>query len=312
MMVSVVIPTYRRKEVLLDTLRALLALPVKAAEVLVVDQTEQHEETTERVLRDWEKQGRIRWIRLPEPSITHAMNRGLMEARGDLVLFLDDDVIPGPRLVEVHATSYDDPEVVGVVGQVLQPGQEAMEPEPRPRREGIWRDLGFAFNGTRPVEIANVMAGNLSVRREAAIRAGGFDEQFKGVAYRFETEFARRLLRETGGRLRFEPEASLRHLQAASGGTRAYGNPLCSASPAHSVGEYYFGLREARGRERIGFLLWRMFRAVRTRYHAARPWCIAVKLVGEIRGMLWAFRLYRSGPVLLSSGHSEPEAEGGR
>ncbi len=48
------------------------------------------------------------------------MNRALLEAKGDIVLFLDDDVIPIRSLVKQHLAAYTDECVVGVVGQVLQ------------------------------------------------------------------------------------------------------------------------------------------------------------------------------------------------
>ncbi|MCU0780282.1 MAG: glycosyltransferase [Akkermansiaceae bacterium] len=299
--ISIVIPTYRREQVLLDTLDALLRQEPAAAEILVVDQTEGHEPDTTARLAAWDAAGLLRWLRLERPSVTAAMNAGLLAARCPLVLFLDDDIIPGPGLVAAHARNYQDPAVVGVVGQILQPGQSPAEPPARLPLPGIWRDLDFPFNSTQAAEIDNGMAGNLSVRREVALQAGGFDENFRGVAYRFETEFARRLRRVSGGKVRFDPAASLRHLQAARGGTRAYGIPLCSASPAHSVGEYYLAFREGRGWERVSFILWRMFRSVRTRFHLARPWCIPIKLTGEVRGLAWAARLHWRGPALLPS-----------
>jgi GT2 family glycosyltransferase len=303
--VSIVIPTYRREQVLLDTLDALLRQNPAAREILVVDQTEEHEPATVARLAAWDSAGHIRWLRRGRPSVTAAMNAGLLAARFPLVLFLDDDIIPGPGLTAAHTCNYRDPAVVGVVGQILQPGQSPAEPPARRPLSGIWRDLDFPFNSTRPAEIDNSMAGNLSVRRDVALWAGGFDENFTGVAYRFETEFARRLRRVSGGKVVFDPAASLRHLQAARGGTRAYGDPLCSANPVHSVGEYYLAFRESRGWERVGFILWRMFRSVRTRFHLARPWCIPVKLTSEIRGLAWAARLHRHGPALLPSLSSE-------
>lgn len=296
--VSVVIPTLQRDEVLVDTVSALLAQAPPPAEILVLDQTPQHEEHVEQRLSVWDASGQIRWLRLPVPSITKAMNQGLLAARSEVVLFLDDDIVPEPGLIAAHAGRYIDSVVSGVVGQIVQPWQTRCTGIPAQRGKGIWRDLEFPFNTDQPAEILNAMAGNLSVRRDRAIQAGGFDENFKGVAYRFETEFARRLVRG-GGKLVFEPSAGIYHLKASRGGTRAYGNPLCSASPAHSVGEYYMALRESRGLERWSFILWRIFRSVRTRFHLRHPWWIPITLIAELRGLLWAIRLNHRGPVLL-------------
>ena len=61
------------------------------------------------------------------------------------------------------------------------------------------------------------MGGNFAVRREIALRLGGFDEQFVRVAYNFEAEFAYRLS-QAGCRIFYEPTACIHHLQSQRGG----------------------------------------------------------------------------------------------
>lgn len=298
---SVAIPTYERGPVLVKTLEHLLQQQPAAGEILVVDQTERHPAEVEARLRQWDRQGMVRWIRKDRPSVAAAMNAGLVAASGEIILFLDDDIVPFPSLIAAHAENYRDPHVVAVVGQILQPGQLPTRRDGYRPGRGIWRDLDFPCHSSEPAVLFNGMAGNLSVRRAAAIQAGGVDENFLGVAYRFETEFCRRLSRVTGGTILFDPRASVRHLQAARGGTRAHGNPLRSFSPVHSVGDYYLAFREARGFERLSYIVHRLFRAVRTRYHLTHPWWIPVKLVGEVRGLALGYQLSRRPPRLLST-----------
>ena len=73
---TIAIPTYRREQVLIDTIDCLLRLQPPAAEILVLDQSTDHAEKTEASLRGWNEGGQIRWLRLPEPSIPGAMNQG--------------------------------------------------------------------------------------------------------------------------------------------------------------------------------------------------------------------------------------------
>jgi GT2 family glycosyltransferase len=165
--------------------------------------------------------------------------------------------------------------------------------------ESLTRDLDFAFNGNLAAWVNNVMAGNLSVKKELALKIGGFDENFTPpVAYRFETEFARRIL-HNGGKIWFEPKASIKHLRAVSGGTRSKGSHLTSVSPIHGVGDYYYALRCGRGWDRIAYIMTRPFREIRTKFHLKHPWWIPVKFVGEIRAMVKAIKLHRQGPRLL-------------
>jgi len=306
---SIVIPTYRREQVLVDTVNALLPLmetvhaqETDRCELLLIDQTPRHEPATESWLSELADAGRLRWLWLPTPHLTGAMNRGLLDARGELVLYLDDDIIPAPGLLSGHLQAHArHPQAWAVVGQVLQPGQQPESHPHRPRGSALWRDLDFAFNGTEPAWIENVMAGNLSLKREQALVLGGFDERFPPpVASRFETEFAKRLV-AASGRIYFAPKASIHHLAATSGGTRSRGSHLTSASPRYGVGDCYYALRCGRGWDRVWYLLRKPFREVRTRFHLRHPWWIPVKLIGEMRAFLMAWNLSRKSPLLLIS-----------
>ena len=288
---TIVIPTFGREEVLLETLERILAL--SPDEVLVVDQTPGHEEGTSRRLNEWHRCNAIRWIRFDEPSIPHAMNAGLREARNEIILFLDDDIIPCPALLAAHQEAHQaHPDADAVIGQVLQPGESPTS-----------CDKPFRFCSDAPRWIDSAMAGNMSVKRSRAVAAGGFDENFIGVAYQFETEFAQRLIR-CGGRVYFEPRASIRHLRADRGGTRAYGSHLRTISPAHAVGDYYHMLLSASPCSLSHGILRRLRSSVLTRHHLLHPWWIPVTLVAEIRGLSQAFRLKNQGPRLLCSSSS--------
>lgn len=282
--VTIVVPTYNRAAIVVETLRKLLALAPAASEIIVIDQTV---DPTDQ-LRRWNDEGRIHWVRTSPPSIPKAMNVGLRLARTEIVLFLDDDVVPVPSIVAEHARVYEDASVAAVVGQCLQPGEKPEHfAEPAKAELGI-PDLAMRFNHDAAFDTRNVIAMNLSVRREAALAIGGFDEHFVFVAYRFESDFALRLT-AGGHKIRFEPRASVQHLRLPTGGTRAYGDHRTSAHPAHSVGDYYFALRHAPSFPL--YALSRLRKNVLTKYHATHPWTIPAKLVGEIRGMMLARRL---------------------
>ncbi|HYV03110.1 MAG TPA: glycosyltransferase, partial [Blastocatellia bacterium] len=77
--ISVVIPTYRRERVLLDTIDYLVRLDPGGKEIVIVDQTEEHSAETASALQELANVEQVRWLRLAEPSIPHAMNAGLKE-----------------------------------------------------------------------------------------------------------------------------------------------------------------------------------------------------------------------------------------
>ena len=285
-MLTIAIPTYERGAVLCDTIACLLQLEVRASEIVVVDQTPEHPPEVAARLRSFGDA--IRVIRLEHPSIPRAMNTALREARNRHLLFLDDDVIPSPNLVAAHASALREPGVWAVVGQVLQPGEGPEHFEDEVLRRGAVRDLEFRFTHDAPCDVQNVMAGNLSVDRERVLAIGGFDERYSAVAYRFETDLALRIV-AAGGRIRYEPAASIRHLKAPGGGVRTWGDHRTSASPAHSMGDYYFAHRHV---PRFWpYVARRLRRNVLTRWHLRHPWWVPAKVIGEVRGLLAALRM---------------------
>ena len=283
--ITICVPTYERGQVLMATLEVLVG---QAGELLVVDQTPSHDLQVANRLESWDRAGALRWIRLARPAIPQAMNEGLRQATRRVVLFLDDDIAPAINLVAAHAAAYVDDSIWAVAGQVLQPGEVALSPRAY-TRDGFGAFLDFPFSSNEPATIENGMAGNLSVRRDRALAVGAFDETFEGVAYRFETEFCRRLCR-AGGKIRFEPVASIHHLRAPRGGTRSRGSHLTSSSPAFGVGDYYFALSDGSWAAWT-YALRRPWREVATRFHLRHPWWIPVKLLGEARAFARAARL---------------------
>jgi len=284
--ISAVVPTYRREQVLINTILALKNLELPPAEILVVDQTEQHEEATVEVLSKLNEERAIRWIRLDEPSIPHAMNIGLLAAKQDRVLFLDDDIIPEEGLIQAHLDANRNTGAEVIAGRVIQPWQEGKD---------YSTNEAFHFASIRPKWVDEFMGGNFSVQRHTALGVGGFDENFVRAAYRFEAEFAYRI-RRGGYRLYFEPNACIHHLRMQTGGTRTYGEYLTSFKPDHPVGAYYYFLRTWSGADSLISFVTRPFRAVISRHHLRRPWWIPATLFAEVTGLIWAIILYWKGP----------------
>jgi GT2 family glycosyltransferase len=294
--ISVAIPTYKREETLLDTLSQLLALNHHACEILVIDQTISHQAETTAALERLAVSGRIVWHRLNEPSIPKAMNHALKVARAEIVLFVDDDIQLTSDLVFEHAKEYKDPEVSCVAGRVIQRWEEELD-----ECESTWLDGrtddpdAFRFNSGKRTDVKRFMGGNFSIRRQLALSTGGFDENFVKAAYRFEAEFANRML-HAGLRISFQPAASLIHLRANTGGTRSSGDHLRTIWPAHSVGRYYYLMMVNQAHRRFRRIVFGPLYAVHTRHHLTRPWWIPITLLAELWGAVWALWLFVRGP----------------
>lgn len=296
---SVVIPTFNRGQVLLDTIALLQQQTMLPEEIIIVDQTKYAEgDAIYACLVSLHKQNVIRYIQRDEASIPKAMNHGLINASTDYVVFLDDDINILPVFIEQHKQVLASSGAYAHVGQVLQPGETPqILSKSYQAGKGLCRDHGFLFSSKHDANVHNCMAGNLCVDRERAINAGGFDENFIGAAYRFETEFCRRMIRHYNKPFFFSPKPVLYHLQCATGGTRNTDHYLVSSSPHHSVGDYYYAMCEGRNwYEMFTYCLKRFFSSIKARFYVRQPWYIPVRFYAELRGFLLARKLHKKGP----------------
>lgn len=239
--ISVVIPTLGRDRCLYDTIRDLSKQEYPEWECLVVSQGENWGELAaglKRVLPE-----RLRFFHLDQPNASLARNIGLIEAKGEVVLFLDDDVvISNVNFLHNHARHFANGGISGVVGQVVGP-----EKTTRSRRHWLSHSkrngwLYFPSNFDQCVNVRNGGSGNLSVRRLEASKIGSMDAWFEKAAHREESDFCLRYT-DAYGLMIFDPEASLIHLGELSGGCRNWGMNAGLHPLHHVTGEWYFIMR---------------------------------------------------------------------
>jgi GT2 family glycosyltransferase len=219
--VSVVVATIGRGRLLIRTVRGLLENDYPDFEVIVVDQTPRPDPDVQRFMEGGDS--RIRYMRRRRPGLPDARNAGVAAARGDVILFVDDDVIPERGLISAHAAAYVRDGVGGVAGRVLPPGDLAGRLERRHSHIAKIRFCGLVIRDHFDADVRttadHVRGCNMSFLRRAIDDAGGFDGRFGGSAHLEETDLALRV-RAGGYRLVFEPAAVLVHLLEPAGGCR--------------------------------------------------------------------------------------------
>jgi GT2 family glycosyltransferase len=273
---SVIVPTYCRERLLVDTLRQLGALVRPGDEIIVVDQTPRHEPETTQVLREMAQAGAIRYFTRSVPSQNEAMNAAAQLARNDILLFLDDDIVPSESLLEAHRRELGaDGGPLATCGQVLQPWHD------KPVEQVADFDLHFDCGYAHSCWTRYLIGANFGVRRDTYLALGGMDENFTGSNYRNDTEMAYRVCAATGTRVRFVADASLRHL-LAQGGNRAFGAKDTWGHIGGSIGDYYFALKWLRGGERVRHIATRLVRAPLNRHTIRRPWLVLSLFVREL------------------------------
>ena len=174
MFLSVVIPTYNRRPILEKALCALerqqLGGPIDAYEVVVVD--------------DGSSDDTVAWLRAEAASFPHVRlieqdhggpaegrNRGVEHAKGDVIVFIDSDLVVTEGFLLAHASALHDhwqrhgDRLCFTYGAVINTANFE-DPTSEPHK---LRDLSWAYFAT----------GNVAIDRQLLERSGLFDTRFR-------------------------------------------------------------------------------------------------------------------------------------
>lgn len=91
--VSVIVPTHDRPEGVRRCLRSLLALDYPQYEVIVVDNAPSTNATADFIQQTYRNRPQVRYLREDRRGPSWARNCGIMAARGEILAFVDDDII---------------------------------------------------------------------------------------------------------------------------------------------------------------------------------------------------------------------------
>jgi glycosyltransferase involved in cell wall biosynthesis len=171
MTISAVIPCYNSAATIRDALRSVEAQTVKADEVVVVDDGST-DDSAGIVEREFPQ---CRLIRQANAGPAAARNRGVSEAMGDWIAFLDSDDAWLPwRLSAVLDLASVHPDVGLWCGEALRwSGSSTAAPQPvKPTFHRVALDC---FLSNNPIATSSVL-----VRRDVLLESGGFDPAFRG------------------------------------------------------------------------------------------------------------------------------------
>jgi GT2 family glycosyltransferase len=209
---SVCVVTYERPEFLQRCLRSLDAGLPADAEVVVVDASSEDRGDLARGMRS-----SVVYVHAPELAgwMTRSRNEALRWVRGEIVSFLDDDVVLRPGWMLGVSAAFADPTVMAVAGRTCNgvAGEEDYDlPIGRLQPDGTLTD-GFASLPLGVVDVDHGIGANMSFRRSMLAELGGFRDDYPGTALREDTDMFLRI-RALGGRVVFAPDAAVDHLPA--------------------------------------------------------------------------------------------------
>ena len=214
--ISVVIPTYNRRDMLLKCLRALdrqTILP-QEFEVIVVD--DGSTDGTGEMLQAETFRFALHYHRQPNQGPGVARNEGVQRAAGELVLFIGDDIIADERMLEAHLRAHAERREPGsaVLGHIDWPADMQRSAV----MDFVCGDSSLQFAYTHIPKLTKLdyrffYTSNVSVRREFMVAAAAdnvrFDPDFTYAAFE-DSELAYRLERR-GLDLRYCADALAYH-----------------------------------------------------------------------------------------------------
>lgn len=181
-LVTVAVCTRDRPDDLRLCLAALQRLTYERLDILVVDNAPTSD-ATERLVRD-EFPG-IRYVCEPRPGLDWARNRAIVEARGEIIAYTDDDVIVDPSWVSAMVPLFNEPDVGAVTGLVVPYELETRAQVLFERYGGFgrgferrWFRTGPGTDAPAPTYLGAGQFGtgaNMAYRRSMFERIGMFD-----------------------------------------------------------------------------------------------------------------------------------------
>lgn len=217
---SIIIPVYNQAAHTLTCLRALAEHPPSAAcEILVIDDGSSDQ------TREWMTQvtGLHYHRRTQNGGFIAACNDGAARARGEVLVFLNNDTVPQPGWLDALLDTFRTQARAGLVGaQLLYPDGRLQEAGGVVRNDGRADNIGRFQSPLHPVfsylrQVDYCSGAAIAVPSALFAEAGGFDTHFS-PAYYEDTDLGLRL-RALGYDVLYQPDSKVVHLEGVTAGT---------------------------------------------------------------------------------------------
>jgi glycosyltransferase involved in cell wall biosynthesis len=179
-LVSVVIPTYNRCAQLQQVLRAFADQDVPRSDYEIIVVSDGSTDGTDEFLLDEACPFDVLLVQQENQGPAVARNNGVEKSAADLILFVDDDVVPAPELIRVHLERHaevDDRTVV--IGPLLTPDEIRLEPWVEWEQRMLYKQYDAMDRGDWSATARQFYTGNASLRRSLFEESGGFDPEYR-------------------------------------------------------------------------------------------------------------------------------------
>jgi glucosyl-dolichyl phosphate glucuronosyltransferase len=214
--VSIVICTHNRSADVVECLDSLaVGMADPDVEIVVVD-SGSADEHSRRIEAYVQAKPSVRYVKLDVAGTSLARNAGLNLARGEWIWWLDDDAIPAADWLEKISEIIDqaDAKTAIIGGKVTPKFEEGADTGHLTDR---WRLLLSCIEHDEPGYVAdgkNIACANMLMRRDVALRFGGFSEELGRSPGQFTTgeeSLVIEVMQRQGYKCAYAPELSVLH-----------------------------------------------------------------------------------------------------
>ena len=175
---SVIIPTHNRKNILFKTLKALNNQTYSADNFEIIIINDGSTDGTEEMINNFDSNPNILYKYIEQSGPAGARNRGIEICNGNIVIFIDDDIIVNSEFIDSHVETQQKQEKIIAHGPVIHTNNLD---NPKKADKKI-TDFSSAFFAT----------GNASIKKKYLIEAGLFNEAFDKYGWE-DLEMGKRL-----------------------------------------------------------------------------------------------------------------------
>jgi GT2 family glycosyltransferase len=204
-LLSVIIPTYQRRDSVLRALASLRTQALRADAYEVIAVVDGSTDGTAEALRRLAVPYSLTVLEGPNRGRAVACNSGIRAAVGAVVVLLDDDMEASPGFLAAHSHAHDGPAQRAVVGAAPIVVGPDSPPFVRYMADGFRKRLERLAEPGYQLRFRDAYTGNFSARRNTLLAVGGFDETFRVYGHE-DYELALRL-QEAGVELAYRADA---------------------------------------------------------------------------------------------------------
>lgn len=215
--ISLIIPTYKRREALCMCLQSIPADQQQVNEIIIVDQSPDNKAHAAYFTAHFPS---IHYICLSRANLPHARNVGILNSRGTVILFIDDDTVIDHNCIAEHVRLHSRDHSIGAVAGRIKQCNSNVQWAPGNSITHIDSRTGETrgnFDCDYEDTVLYASGGHMSIKRHLFEEVGLFNPSFKGNALFEEVDFFIRM-RKKGYTVHYCPRAIVYHYPREYGG----------------------------------------------------------------------------------------------